>query len=104
MTDAKALEYLASFGSKPKKNLAEQFPGATEEALDFLAKTLTFNPYFRISLDECFEHPLFTKVRKAEKEKIVGQPVTLDFEKMDLDAESLRKLFLEEISTYQTNS
>jgi mitogen-activated protein kinase 1/3 len=100
VTDQKALEYLNSFGTKPRIDLAKQFPGATEEALDFLSKTLTFNPYFRITMDDCFEHSLFSKIRKADKEKLQGEQVTLDFEKMELDAESLRKLFLTEISTY----
>lgn len=48
------------------------YPGATEEALDFLQKTLVFNPYFRITLEECFSHPFFAKVRKEDKEKIAG--------------------------------
>jgi mitogen-activated protein kinase 1/3 len=100
VTDQKALEYLNSFGQKPKIDLQAQFPGATEEAIDFLGKTLIFNPYFRISLDDCFEHPLFEKIRKEDKEKLQGESVTLDFEKQDLDAEMLRKLFLAEIATY----
>jgi mitogen-activated protein kinase 1/3 len=76
------------------------YPGATEEALDFLSKTLVFNPYFRISLEDCFKHPFFTKVRKADKENIPAQPVDLEFEKMELDKKTLRELFLLEISHY----
>lgn len=70
------------------------YPGATDEALDFLSKTLVFNPYFRITLEECFKHPFFAKVRRDEKEKFSGQPVVLEFEKMDLDKKTLRELFL----------
>jgi serine/threonine protein kinase len=66
------------------------YPGATSDALDFLSKTLVFNPYFRISLEDCFKHPFFTKVKKADKEKHHGQPVVLDFEKLDLDKQTLR--------------
>lgn len=76
------------------------YPGASDDALDFLSKTLVFNPYFRISLQDCFEHPFFTKVRKADKESIPAQPVTLEFEKMELDKKTLRELFLLEISHY----
>ena len=48
------------------------YPGATDDALNFLQKTLVFNPYFRITLEECFNHPFFAKVRKEDKENIVG--------------------------------
>ena len=77
------------------------YPGATDEALDFLQKTLTFNPYFRITLEESFNHPFFTKVRKEEKERFHGVPVTLEFEKMDLNRDTLRQLFLEEVNHYK---
>jgi mitogen-activated protein kinase 1/3 len=72
VTDQKALEYLESFPMKPKMDLRKLYPGASEDALDFLSKTLVFNPYFRISLEDCFKHPFFSKVRKEEKEKIIG--------------------------------
>jgi mitogen-activated protein kinase 1/3 len=44
------------------------YPGAGEEAIDLLHKILVFNPYFRLSMDECLEHPFFKKVRKIDKE------------------------------------
>lgn len=102
VTDAKALEYLASFPNSPRVDLKRMYPGATEDAIDFLSKTLQFNPYYRISLDECFAHPFFTKVRKAEKESKQGDPIVLEFEKLDLDRDMLRRLFLKEINFYKT--
>ena len=89
-----------SFAHRPKADLRKMYPGASDEAIDFLQRTLVFNPYFRITLQDCFTHPFFTKVRKEEKEKIVGQPVTLEFEKIDLDIKTLRQLYLAEIATY----
>jgi len=59
---------LESFGKKERTNLEELYPGAGPDAIDFLSRTLVFNPYFRITLDECFKHPFFKKVRKEEKE------------------------------------
>lgn len=102
VTDAKALEYLASFPNSPRVDLKRMYPGATEDAIDFLSKTLQFNPYFRLNLDECFTHPFFNKVRKADKENKPGEPIVLEFEKLDLDRDMLRKLFLKEISYYKT--
>jgi len=68
VTDAKALEYLEAFPPKGKIDLSTLYPGAGEEALDFLGKILVFNPYFRLSIDEALAHPFFKKVRKSEKE------------------------------------
>ena len=96
MTDQKASEYLESFPQRPKADLSKIYPGATPEAIDFLQKTLVFNPFFRITLEDCFAHPFFAKVRKPEKEKNDSHPVGLEFEKMELTREKLRILFLEE--------
>jgi len=101
VTDHKAFEYLNTFPKRERLDLKTLYPGAGEEALDFLSKTLVFNPYFRISLEDCFNHPFFEKVRKEEKENIEGKPVTLDFEKEELNKDRLRKLFLEEINYFQ---
>lgn len=48
VTDSKALEYLESFPLRPRVDLKKMYPGATEEAIDFLDKILVFNPYYRI--------------------------------------------------------
>jgi hypothetical protein len=56
---------------------------------------LQVNPYFRITVDDALEHPLFAKVRKMEKEKIAETLVFIDFEERDLDEDSLRQLFLQ---------
>lgn len=68
VTDAKANEYLNAFPKSERVNLATVYPGAGEEAIDLLHKILVFNPYFRLSIDECLEHPFFKKCRKPEKE------------------------------------
>jgi mitogen-activated protein kinase 1/3 len=68
VTDAKAIEYLEAFPARGKTDLSTLYPGAGEEALDFLGKILVFNPYFRLSVDEALAHPFFKKVKKPEKE------------------------------------
>jgi len=60
-----------------------------------------FNPYYRISLQSCLEHPLFARVRNPEKEAMVGQPVMLDFERLDLNRERLRELLLAECQHFR---
>jgi serine/threonine protein kinase len=94
VTDQKALEYLETFQAMKKIDLAEKYPGSCPEAIDFLNRVLVFNPYFRISLQEALEHPLFAQVRNLEKEKQKATSVTLTFEKDDLNKERLRQLIL----------
>jgi len=47
------------------------------------------------------EHPLFEKVRNKEKEAVTGNPVTLEFEKDELDSAKLRELILAECDHYK---
>jgi mitogen-activated protein kinase 1/3 len=59
VTDQKASEYLESFPWNGRAELSGKYPGAPKEAIDFLNKILVFNPYFRMSLKDAIEHPLF---------------------------------------------
>jgi serine/threonine protein kinase len=101
VTDQKALEYLETFQHQPKIDLVSKYPGSSPEALDFLNRVLVFNPYYRITLENCLEHPLFSQVRNIEKEKLPASPVTLDFEKDELNRDKLRQLILYECSFYR---
>ena len=69
VTDSKANEYLNAFPKSERVNLATVYPGAGEEAIDLLHKILVFNPYFRLSVEECLDHSFFKKCRKPEKEQ-----------------------------------
>lgn len=77
------------------------YPGAGDEAIDFLNRILVFNPYFRISVDESLSHPFFKKVRKLEKEVKSSTSITIEFEKEQLDKKKLRQLFIEEINYFK---
>lgn len=94
------MEYLEQFKPTPRANLKEKYPGSSQDSIDFLEKVLVFNPFFRISLAKCLEHPLFAGVRVLEKESIVGKPVELKFEREDLKRPRLRQLILEECANF----
>ena len=100
VTDFKALEYLNTYPPQDKADLRVKYPGSSPEAIDFLYKVLVFNPYFRISLQQCLEHPLFEQVRAIEKEAITGAPVYLEFEKEELTRSRLREYILNECQYY----
>ena len=78
------------------------YKGCGDEAIDFLEKILQFNPFFRISINECLEHPLFEEVRKKDKELVAEEAIKFDFEKELLDRDRLRELFLEEIDYFKS--
>jgi len=59
----------------------EIYPGSIPESLDFLNKTICFNPKKRMTINEALEHPLFNKVRNKKLEIECKLPVVLDFEK-----------------------
>jgi mitogen-activated protein kinase 1/3 len=88
---------LNAFPKRERVDLATVYPGAGEEAIDLLHKILVFNPYFRLSIDECLDHPFFKKVRKSEKELVAGETIKFDWEKEHLDRAKLREHFIEEI-------
>jgi len=44
---------------------------------------------------------MFARVRNPEKEAIVGQPVVLEFERMELNKDKLRELILAECQHYK---
>lgn len=92
---------MEQFPPGARANLQQKYPGSPPEAIDFLEKILIFNPYYRISLEQCLEHPLFTRVRNPEKEAIVGQPVVLEFERLELNRDRLRSLMLAECQHYK---
>ena len=84
-------------------NFKEIYPASTIESLDFLNKTVCFNPTHRISINEALEHPLFKKVRNRKFEIECQEPIILDFEESldnELTERKLRNLFLEEIKKY----
>ncbi len=101
MTDTKALDYLNAFPVNDRVNLGTVYPGAGEEAIDLLHKILVFNPYFRLTIEECLEHPFFKKCRKPEKEQITKESIQFDWEKEHLDRPKLRAHFVEEINHFK---
>ena len=98
VTDQKAIEYLKSFPLTPRIDLQQKYPGAPPLAVDFLNKTLVFNPFFRMSLQDAINHPLFDEVRNQVSQEVIGNQIELEFEKLKLNKDTMRQLFLNEIS------
>ena len=76
-----------------KVDFKEIYPGSTPESIDYLNKTICFNPKKRLTINESLEHPLFSKVRNKKLEITCKQPIVLEFEKSlseELTEEKLR--------------
>ena len=93
---------MSAFPKKDRQDLATVYPGAGEEAIDLLHRILVFNPYFRMSIDDCLDHSFFKKVRKPEKESIAAHTIMFDWEKEHLDRAKLREYFAEEITFFKS--
>ena len=68
ITDTKAIEYVKSFAPRKRVNFKEIYPASTAESIDFLNKTICFNPTNRVSINEALEHPLFSHIRNRKLE------------------------------------
>ena len=103
VTDSKALEYLKTFLPRKRTDFKTRYPAAGDDALDLLNKMLVLNPFFRITVDDCLNHPYLAAVRDKAMETTAPETIKLEFEnEKDLDEKRLRKLFLDEVTYYKT--
>ena len=69
-----------NFNSKQKYTFSSFFKGASKDALDFLKRSLEFNPKKRITVEEALAHPFVKHVRSPATEikspKIIQIPIS----------------------------
>ena len=77
-----------------------KFPHASNEAIDLLDKILTFNPYFRISVDDALHHEFFKNIHNPSME-VSSTEIDLDFDHTEVEKtmsrEKIREIMLQEI-------
>lgn len=104
VTDQTALNYLNEFPKhEAGRNLKEDYPYASDMALDLMKRMIQFNPFFRPNIDDILGHPYFTKVRKQHKEKMPSVRVDLEIDKFDreLTFPELKAIILKECDHYK---
>jgi len=105
VTDSKAIEYLKSFTKTEKQDLSTHYPASGKEAIDLLNRMLLFNPFMRISVNECICHPFLSKIRNKSTEIVAAKPLSVEFEaEKDLTEKALRELFRSSIQKYKERS
>ena len=101
ISDSQAENYIQIFSNKSGTNLEEKYPNSSPDSIDLLLKMLTFNPYFRITVDECLNHPFFGSVRDLDKEVEAPNEIAFSFENEgDLSEARLRELILDEVEYF----
>ena len=64
ITDEQALSYIKSFPRREPTNLRQMYPECEEEGLTLLKQMLSFNPFFRPTVDDLLESSYFDEVRQ----------------------------------------
>lgn len=100
----RAREYIETRTQKQRKiPMKKIFRNASTEAVDFIEKTLTFNPDKRFSIDECLNHPYVYEFRDPISE-ITAEHIPQDFFFFDeykdqLEMVDLKRMLYAEIIT-----
>jgi mitogen-activated protein kinase 1/3 len=101
--DPEKIAVLRSQAKRAKMDLYSMFPKVDKTAIDLLGRMLVFNPYTRVKVQECLEHPYFNSIRDVKSEIESPKKLDFDFDKNEHLYESvLRKMFNKELAYYNT--
>ncbi|KAE9401065.1 putative MAP kinase [Gymnopus androsaceus JB14] len=105
ITSRRSREYIRSLPIRRKRSFASLFPHASADAIDFLQKTLTFDPKKRMTVEEALEHPYVAAYHDADDEP-AAESVSPEYFQFDLDKEQLskddlKKLLYDEVMSFQ---
>ncbi|KAF8271410.1 CMGC/MAPK protein kinase [Lactarius quietus] len=104
ITSRRSRDYIRSLPIRKRRPFTALFPKASVEAIDFLNKTLTFDPKKRLTVDEALEHPYISCYHDPDDEPVVSSldPDYFDFDdqKESLDKAQLKELLYEEVVSF----
>ncbi|EGF98645.1 uncharacterized protein MELLADRAFT_73553 [Melampsora larici-populina 98AG31] len=99
-------DYIRALPFRKKRPFTAIYPNASALAIDFLNKTLTFDPKKRLTVEEALQHPYLEAYHDPEDEP-VAPPLDEDFfafdrQKDDISREELKRLLFEEIESFKS--
>ncbi|RSH91975.1 MAP kinase Pmk1 [Saitozyma podzolica] len=106
ITADKSKAYLRTMPFRKRRRFDHIYPNANPLAIDFLAKTLTFDPRKRLTVEQCLSHPYLDAYHDPEDEPSCPplDPSFFDFddrgEDDKLSRQELKRLLFEEIMTF----
>ncbi|CAN0418366.1 unnamed protein product [Pylaiella littoralis] len=102
VTNKKARNYVLDMTEGPRTALTERFPDASSDALDLLAKMLTFDPARRISVRDAMRHPWLSRFYQVEHETPAPKPAELTaVENLHLTRPNLQQLMFEDVCAFR---
>ncbi|KZT30526.1 Pkinase-domain-containing protein [Neolentinus lepideus HHB14362 ss-1] len=106
ITSRRSREYIRALPIRKRRAFTTLFPKASTDAIDFLQKTLTFDPKKRITVDQALQHPYLAAYRDPGDEPSCAaiDPDYFNFDtiKEDLTVEALKTLLYEETISFKS--
>ncbi|KAF7360309.1 Mitogen-activated protein kinase [Mycena venus] len=104
ITTRRSRDYIRALPFRKRRPFAQLFPNANPLAVDFLAKTLTFDPKKRITVEDALAHPYLEAYHDPDDEPVAPplDPEFFEFDlhKDDISREQLKELLYEEIMSF----
>jgi len=105
ISSRRSRDYIRALPFCKKKPFATLFPNASPEAVDFLTRTLTFDPKKRFTVEEALAHPYLEAYHDPDDEP-VAVPLDPEFFEFDLHKDAisrdqLKDLLYHEIMTFR---
>jgi mitogen-activated protein kinase 1/3 len=104
ITSRRSREYIRALPIRKRRPFSALFPDASADAIDFLNRTLTFDPKNRATVEECLSHPYLAQYHDAEDEPSCAslEPSYFEFDtrKEELKISELKDLLYEEIMSF----
>ncbi|KIY70265.1 mitogen-activated protein kinase [Cylindrobasidium torrendii FP15055 ss-10] len=105
ITTRRSRDYIRALPFRKKRPFSTLFPNANPLAIDFLTKTLTFDPKKRITCEEALAHPYLEAYHDPDDEPVAPplDPEFFEFDlhKDDISREQLKELLYEEIMSFR---
>lgn len=105
ITTRRSRDYIRALPFRKRQPFETLFPNASPLAIDFLTKTLTFDPKKRITVEDALAHPYLEAYHDPDDEPeappLDPEFFEFDLHKDDISREQLKQLLYEEIMSFK---
>lgn len=99
-TNTKARDFMNSLPKKPGIPFSNIFKNSPPEAIDLVAKMLTWDPTKRITVEQALEHPFVAKLHDPFDEPVTFPLDGFEFERNDITMQELKTFMWNEVIKY----